>query len=304
MIRYIPHIEIDKKRYDQCISQSSNGLIYAFSWYLDSVSPGWDLLEYDNYTAVMPLPNRKKFGIYYIFTPHYVQQLGVFGDDTNNKLLQEFIKNIPRKFRLIELKFNEKNTITKNKSLSIRKNFLLKIETDYSVIVNNYHRNCLRNIKKAENAGLHSGKTIQSDEFSRFIYNNLREQIKDLEHKDLELLEKITSEVIRRNMGEIACVYDEKDRLCAAGSFLYSRERLIFSVCASSSEGLKQQAMYYLVDQQIRRYAEKYSVLDFSGSEIKGIAYFNSTFGAEAVSYPFLEINRLPLVIRMITGKI
>lgn len=304
MIRYVPHIQIDKKFYDKCIDNASNSLIYACSWYLDIVAPGWDLLEYDNYKVVMPLPHRKHFGISYIFTPRYVQQLGIFGTDISSDTIKNFLAQIPKKIRLLELKFNEKNELEEPPLTTYRTNYLLDISNSYETVSKSYHRNCNRNIRKAINAGVTIGKSIDAKEFAEFIRKNLQNEIDGFSNKDVALLAKITQESINQGTGEIVCVRDPQGNISATGSFLFSKNRLIFSVCASSPEGHKQQAMYYLVDQQIKKYAGKYSVFDFSGSEIKGIAYFNSTFGSESVSYPFLRINRLPWILKLLSGKL
>lgn len=303
MINYIEHNSVDKERYDRCIGNASNGIIYAFSWYLDSVAPGWDLIEYNNYSAVMPLPKRKRFGISYIFTPRYVQQLGIFGNNITIELNKKLIEQLPGKFKLLELKFNEGNTADGSNIWKERVNYVLNIEDDYNVNRKKYHRNCSRNIKKASKAGLSVGEAISSVTFAQFVAENLREQIDGFVDKDVKLLAKITEESISRGKGEIIGVFDKEGKISAAGSFLFSANRLIFSVCASSPEGHKNQAMYYLVDHQIKQYSGKFSHFDFSGSELKGIAYFNSTFGAEAVSYPLLHINKLPLPLKLLTGK-
>jgi hypothetical protein len=117
------------------------------------------------------------------------------------------------------------------------------------------------------------------------------------------LLESITKECIDRGVGEIVCVRSPRGNINAAGSFLFSGDRLIFSVCASTPEGHKNQAMHFLVNHQINQYAGRHSILDFSGSEIKGIAYFNSTFGAKPVTYPMYHRNRMPLLLKVLAGK-
>jgi hypothetical protein len=63
------------------IARSFNGIVYAYSWYLDIVSPGWDALVKDDYKSVMPLTWRKKYGIKYLYQPFFTQQLGVFSSD-------------------------------------------------------------------------------------------------------------------------------------------------------------------------------------------------------------------------------
>ncbi|HRF18349.1 MAG TPA: hypothetical protein PK977_09275 [Chitinophagaceae bacterium] len=59
-IRYLTHREIDKAKWDYRVSSSSNGLIYAYSYYLDTMSKNWDALVLNDYEAIMPLVWNKK----------------------------------------------------------------------------------------------------------------------------------------------------------------------------------------------------------------------------------------------------
>ncbi|HEU4717664.1 MAG TPA: hypothetical protein VFU15_07515, partial [Bacteroidia bacterium] len=77
-IRHLRSHEIDRQRWDECIRRSFNGIIYAYSWYLDVVSPGWEALADEKYETVMPLTWAKKMSVRYLRTPFFVQQLGVF----------------------------------------------------------------------------------------------------------------------------------------------------------------------------------------------------------------------------------
>ena len=43
-IQYLSHEQIDKAKWDQCIDNASNGLIYAYSFYLDTMADNWDAL--------------------------------------------------------------------------------------------------------------------------------------------------------------------------------------------------------------------------------------------------------------------
>jgi hypothetical protein len=304
MIRYIKNPEIDKNKWDECIENAENGIIYANSWYLDIVSPNWNALILDDYAAIMPIPVRTKYGLQYLYTPKFIQQLGIIGDDTSSKILDSFIVSIPKSFLHINLNLNEQNsTLNSDFIFQKRNNFKLPIDKPYVTIRNGYNRNCIRNLASAEKSKLMVLENTSPEEFSSFIKRNLTDQLKNFSNKDFIMLQKITTECIKRNVGEIISVCDEAGRLVATGSFLHSKNRLIFSVCASSPVGKKTHAMYMLVDHQIKKFAEKYKWFDFSGSNIKGVAYFNSTFGALPVSYNSLIINRLPLFIKVISGK-
>src|ERR1700722_19967131 len=96
-IRYIQQPEIDKIKWDHCIGNAGNGLIYGYSCYLDQMAKNWDALVLNDYEAVMPLTWNKKYGIHYLYQPAFTASLGVFGNDMNEKLTRSFIQAIPGK---------------------------------------------------------------------------------------------------------------------------------------------------------------------------------------------------------------
>ncbi len=95
VIKYLKHKDIDKNKWDECINEAPNGLIYGMSWYLDRVCPGWDALVSDDYEAVMPLPWKQKMGLKYVYHPLFAQQLGVFyrreADDQTYEFCKKFL---------------------------------------------------------------------------------------------------------------------------------------------------------------------------------------------------------------------
>jgi hypothetical protein len=78
-IQHLTRNEIDSIKWNNCVERSANGLIYAFSYYLDALCDNWDAFVIDDYNAIMPLPWRKKAGIKYIYAPPFIQQLGIIG---------------------------------------------------------------------------------------------------------------------------------------------------------------------------------------------------------------------------------
>ena len=108
MIRYIAHNQIDTQRWNECIAQSPDGLVYAWSWYLDTVHPGWEALVEDDYETVMPLASSRKFGINYLFQPFFTQKFGVFGKkEVSEAKIKEFFEAIPEKFKFAEFRINK-----------------------------------------------------------------------------------------------------------------------------------------------------------------------------------------------------
>lgn len=98
MIRYLKNNEIDVKKWDACVEQSPNGLLYASSFFLNNLCM-WDALVLNDYEAVMPLPKRKKWGVEYIYNPAYAAQCGVTGNNINTEIIQPLIINTPKRSR-------------------------------------------------------------------------------------------------------------------------------------------------------------------------------------------------------------
>ena len=53
MISFLKHGDIDRKKWDHCVMNSRQGLVYSLSWYLDLVAPGWTGLVEDDYKSVI-----------------------------------------------------------------------------------------------------------------------------------------------------------------------------------------------------------------------------------------------------------
>ncbi len=297
-IRYLRNNEIDKTKWDKCIEFAYQSLIYGYSWYLDITAPGWGALVLGDYEAVMPLPLKSKGKVLYAYQPFYTQQLGVYSQ-MDRVDVSLFVEHLPQKIKYLNLNLNETNTADIG-LVRENMNYILDISRDYESVSASYNRNCRRNLKKSYQVKRNEVRDISPKVFSRFIESNLDDQIKRIGKVEYELLERLCTILINKGKGEIVALKDEKDEIHAAGLYIFSNDRLIFSTCASSPHGKSNQAMYRIVDSQIKKYAGKFKWYDFSGSNIKGIAYFNSTFGARPVTYPTIKINRLPWPFRLL----
>lgn len=109
-LRYIPHASIDFSKWDACMHDASNGLIYGYSWYLNALTQQWDALVWNDYEAVMPLTWNKKWGIHYLYQPYFCASLGLFSrNKVDADLLKIFLQHIPSKFRYIDIYLNHGN---------------------------------------------------------------------------------------------------------------------------------------------------------------------------------------------------
>ena len=294
MIRYLENKAIDKPKWDAIIAECGN--IYAYSWYLDIVHPGWDALVDDNYQAVMPLTGGKKFGVNYLFQPFFVQQLGVFSKTpmTDGKL-KDFLNAIPEKYRFCELRLNESNTLDNDiEEIEYHRNILLDLNQDIQSLRANYHQNTKRNLAKAETHNLLLLETVQPQQVVDLFRNNRGALLEKWGDAEYGVLLRLVEEAEKHDAAFVLGVTDQEggDPFCAA-IFMQTNDRITFLFSGLNEEGKQCQAMTYLIDQVIQRHANQPITFDFEGSDNDNLARFYLGFGGREVRYPGYTFNRM-----------
>ncbi len=296
MIKFFRHSEIDRKQWDKCIQHSLCGHIYGMSWYLDLVAPGWGALVKDQYRAVMPLPIRSKFGIYYVFQPLFAQQLGVYSsENTDPDLLLEFILAIPPFIRYIDTNLNFSNEIG-NLQYNFREqlNYELVLDLPYENLQKKYTLNTRRNIGKS----LKYNKIVDDVEIKDFIHLKKKNPTHNSSATYYKWLSNMIKNIQQKKLGFIPGARIDK-QLEAAALFLKHKHRIYYLIAVSGEKAKASRAMFGVMDHVLKKYAGSGKVLDFEGSNIPGIARFFEGFGASSCKYYKLNINRLPLWLRI-----
>ncbi|MCL2167749.1 MAG: hypothetical protein FWH59_01335 [Lentimicrobiaceae bacterium] len=276
-ITHYKHHEINLQKWDACIQNASNSLVYAESWYLDIVSPNWEALILDDYEYVMPLPVKKKYGFSFLVQPPLTQQLGVFSKHIiEENIIEHFFKKIP--YRSYHLNLNEQNIYHKGVKLP---NYVLNLNRDYNTIFSAYSTNTKRNIKKFKSFNLYIKKDLSANEFLEFYHSVEKNYPTESETK----INKLIEESYRRKRITLFGAYNLNNELISALVLLHSSQRIIYLLPVSNKEGKDSLAMFGIVDTIIQNYANNDLIFDFEGSKIKGVASFYEGFGAGILLY-------------------
>lgn len=286
-IIHLRHHEIDKHRWDACVHEAFNGLIYGWSWYLDEVCESWDALVNEDYTAVMPLPWKRKWGMQYIYQPFFCQQLGVFSvNQVDESLIKEFLRHIPSSFRKIHLQLNSQVNFTIGcKDISWRSNYRLSLAGNYTLLSKKYSVNHQRNIKRALKAKYKIREQETPQAIIALYMKYYAGRTPELKPEDYRTFQKLTNEALERDMLFSIAAYDEQDQLAAGAIFFRGPRYLYYMMGASTDKDKDNGIMHHLMDEAIRKFSDTNLVLDFEGSENEGIARFFSGFGASRVPY-------------------
>ena len=297
MINYLEHDAIDKAKWDVLIAECGN--VYAYSWYLDIVHPGWEALVEDDYQSVMPLTGGKKFGVNYLFQPFFVQQLGVFSKSPMTAETTEvFMKAIPLKYRFAEIRLNEGNVFSESEqSVEYHRNVLLDLNQEYEDIRADYHQNTKRNLAKAEACNLQLVTSVIPYHVVALFRDNrgaLLDKWGDAEYGVLTHLAQVAQ---KRNAAFILGVSEKGvGQLLCAAIFMKTKDCITFLFSGLTEEGKQRQAMTYLLDQVIQQNAHQPMTFDFEGSDDENLARFYLGFGGKEVKYPSYTFNRLSLL--------
>jgi hypothetical protein len=297
LIKYVTHGEVDKAKWDECINQSLNSLVYGYSWYLDKAAPGWDALVLDDYEAVFPLTHKKKYSFHYLYQPLLTQQLGLFYKDVPGRdRLPDFIRAIPGKFRFIEICLNEANEMEEIPLIK-RKNYVLDLEKPYGKLVKNYSDHTKRNVSKAKKQNLHIAFVSFNNVVDLHVANK-SDNTKRITAADYNRIRQIIGAMQEHNMLQSIGVFSEKQECLAAGIFVRHKDRLIYIMGTSNLAGKDSRAMYLLFDHIIEQNSEQRLLLDFEGSDVDGVARFFKGFGPKKHPYFKWVSNRLPWYIK------
>lgn len=296
-IQYIVHKDIDLAKWDACISQSSNGLVYVCSYYLETMAANWDALILNDYEAVMPLTWNKKFGVYYLYQPFITAQLGLFGNNINAELLDAFLKAIPGKFRYWDIYLNHDNIFESSEfSLYLRSNYILNLNRPYKEICQGYRENIRRNIKKAENTGCKVIKAFNVEQVIELAVMQMREYDKK-SINNTERFRKLYSILSSKNMAATYGI-SLNNQLLASAVFFFSHNRAYYILVGNHPNGKTLGASHALIDAFIKDNAGQDMLLDFEGSDIRNLAFFYESFGAVKEKFTGIKNNKLPFYLK------
>jgi len=289
--------EIDVNKWDACVCNTANGLIYSRYDYLNHMCDNWHGVVINNYAAVMALPWRKKLGIRYLYQPAFIQQLGIVGS-TNAEELMSCIHAFSKYGDVI---FNYANKeFIKQFNTDIRLNLVIDLSVGYYIISSHYKKDLVANLRKAQKEEL----MISSDNdipLAISLYKDIyRRKMKTLSNDDYLKFQALCISLHKDEMCFTRKVMDEKNELLAIGLFLKDDKRVYNLMNTTTKAGRSKEANHFLIDQVIMEFSGSDLIFDFEGSDLPGVKSFYKKFGAIDQPYFYYHYNNLPRLLRII----
>jgi hypothetical protein len=157
----------------------------------------------------------------------------------------------------------------------------------------NLRENVKRNIKKSEHAGFVCKKNISVDE----IIEMATEQSKSyslVSAEDYENFRNLYNYLFRLSKAVSYGIFTPQKQLIGSCVFFFSHNRAYYILACNHPDGKTLGASHALINAFIHDYADSPLILDFEGSDLPGLGFFYSSFGAKIEKYAAIKLNKLP----------
>lgn len=291
MIRKLKYHEIDFEKYQNCLETSEQRKYSATKQFLDVTSGcNWELLVYQDYEAVMPIPFIEKFGFKVVVNPKLTQQLGIFSSEDSIKINEKFLAFFKKNYKIWYYAFNESNKF--KTELSTRKNFILKSES-YEIVRQRYSPKRKRKLRL--NPGVIEFSEIKEkinfNEVKYFIYENmigagkkkdLLEYIEILQNFSNQNLLDLYGFYFKGNLTNLIAVYQENYTSVLLGTY-------------NIRDLVKQNGASNLIDFAIMKNVET-KIFDFEGGDLPNMDEYFRGFRAEEENYCVIQNDKINLI--------
>lgn len=294
MIRFLEHSEIDKDSWNKAAHEALHPTIFVDFDFLTLGIPNWCALVEDDYKCIMPLPIRSKLSIKYIFSPFFYNRMGIFSShDISPETVKAFVDAIPRKYRQIDLFLNENNPseLIEHQTISMISH-QLKLGTPYEFIAHQYSQNTSRNIKASQKQGLQYFEEASIKEIIRLFQQNRGRQ-KNVRYKKRDYYTLIKMAHHAHNQGVLDNIgVLSEGKMIAGALFLKDYDKIWFWFSGRDNAQADKKAMFFLINEYIRRHAGQLITLDFNGSMNENVARVYKGFGGIPYSFNMLHFTR------------
>lgn len=285
MIKILKNNEIDFKKYNECLEKSVQKNFYAKREILDHLCESWELLIWNDYQYMMPVPIKRKLGLKFAVMPLFCQQLGIFGEDQNAEIEVQFFKFLQNKYSVISYSFNFQNSFPTH--LKKKKNYFIEPK-EYKILRKDYFKGRKSTVKTAQYLNFAEVKLTENIQFIQNHFkgldkkNDVRKFFNYLLFLDRKNLLKIFGSFKDQQLTNLAILVDSENRYSLLG--LINDEKFKLDNGAS-----------FLIDRILQENIHQKS-FDFMGGSIRGIEVFFKSFGAELQEYPIIENSKKDLL--------
>jgi hypothetical protein len=318
MLRHVRHAEINRPQWDKLIHEAPNGLIYALTWYLDTVSPGWEALVQEaegRYVAVLPLPVRLKFGLRYLQQPLLTQQLGLFYLEAAAPTAaswQHIGELLRQRFRFItRYSFNTANAALLAAPLGSPlgsvfecepfQTYHLSLRLPYATLLAGYSTKRRSTLSQARRLHLVVEPSTDIELLIElFRQHTVAKVAGGVSEEAYHILRRLYAAASQAGLAELWQARLPSGQVGALILLFRFKNQLTYIFSAADAEAKRTGAVTVLLNEVFRAYAGQEVCFDFEAPQVESVADFYRRFGSEAAPFLSISLNRLPWPVRQL----
>ncbi len=293
MIKRLKYHEIDFDKYNACIENSLQNSDYAKREFLDIVTgKSWELIIYDDYEAVMPVPLIVKFGFKIVLMPKLCQQLGIFSNQDSVYINNLFYNYLTKNYIVLFYAFNGNNEVS---NIGLKKSYIIP-KDQYSEVKKRYSIHRRRNVRiigDLEN-NIIFRNSLKSEDKAFFVEN-----MKGIKKKeDTSIYFDLMQTLYEQKLMNIE-ILEYKNQIESMAGLYCGKTNHYLSLFVNKNPLSNTNIPSIVIDNYLKKTIADQD-FDFMGSDVENVAKFNERFGAIAYKYPIVSNSKKEVLIQIL----
>ena len=240
-----------------------------------------------------------RFGIQYVATPVFLQQLGAFSPDKPaSQVINEFLDFMPDFYKFIDLCVGQKID-AKGYKVTEKINCELDLSKPYETIFNSFSDHCRRNVEASVKKNPILISDISPDEIIDLFIQNKGKDIRGIKVRDYQRLKNLMNFCLMNKKGRMIGVRGARKKLIFGIFLVEIRGNKTILFVVNTPQSRERRIGYFVVNELIKNFSSTRTTLDFAGSSIPSVASFIESFGCVKMPFYRLYRNRLIWPLRM-----
>ena len=288
---WINQKDIDRQQWDDMVRKTPHASIYSLSFYLDSTAIDWEAYLAPDYSYGIPVGVVKKGGIKRVYPPlfqRYIEPLGEFSKQDLNLFEASLLK-----------RYSKGDVSSKSAILSD-----VKYESHIHQTVDSetfkLKTQAKRMLKRFEQTDyVIREEHIDTDALSKLIAKELSKKLPLYATKDVNYLFDVIKAAEKK--GYLYKVGVFSGEILKGGLIgLKFNNQLLYLKGTAEEELQEDGAMYALMNHFVEHGLSQNCSVDFGGSRVKGIQFFNQRFNGQDVPYYNYSWDNSPFWFRLL----
>ena len=293
MIKRLKYHEIDFDKYNACIENSLQNSDYAKREFLDIVTgKSWELIIYDDYEAVMPVPLIVKFGFKIVLMPKLCQQLGIFSNQDSVYINNLFYNYLTKNYIVLFYAFNGNNEVS---NIGLKKSYIIP-KDQYSEVKKRYSIHRRRNVRIIGDLekNIIFRNSLKSEDKAFFVEN-----MKGIKKKeDASIYFDLMQTLYEQKLMNIE-ILEYKNQIESMAGLYCVKTNHYLSLFVNKNPLSNTNIPSIVIDNYLKKTIADQD-FDFMGSDVENVAKFNERFGAIAYKYPIVSNSKKEVLIQIL----